>query len=139
MYLMIVFGVLTLVPLSFGLYGVINKEKINDSSRYCMAINNLMFGCLMGIVLIFNLIYMFHWGLLSTMKKNSFYYFLMGLLAVAFFIAGLHGVINKEKINNNIFYRFSSQQFGVSIVIVIFLIAFWFKVHGHVLDLPNTP
>ena len=60
---------------------------------------------------------------------------LTGVFSLIFFIAGLHGIINKERINDDGFYRLSTQKFAMAIVIAGGMIAFWFKVHGHIPDM----
>ena len=125
--LLVLISLVAMPSFVFGLFGILYKQKINDSSQLCRSVNNLMFGIMMLVVLILDYIYGYFRP--DPISKDDFYKLLIIGMTITFFVTGLHGILNKNKINNQIFYIFSRQKLVGSIIIVVGLVAFWLIWH----------
>ena len=121
--------IILIVALYYGLNCVLYKDRINQSTYY-RSVNCLLLGCLILVVLLIQLSYIYHWGWLNFLSINQFANLLITMLATAFFITGLHGLIYKMKIDNKLFSSFSVQQFVYSIIVFIYLIVYWLMWKG---------
>jgi len=124
-WFMIGAGIVSIVSLVLGLSGFSEKEKINKSSRYYISVNHLINGIMLAILFILSMFYVFDW--IGSTNKASFFSLIEIGAIFTLFISGMYGVLNKKKINNPIFSRFSRQGVILSMILTVSLVAFWLR------------
>ena len=76
----------------YGLYGILNRKKINNESNFYMSINHLLFGGMLGLGLLsyitINAISSFSWITQSNYDQLSLYWLLFTM-----FVCGLHSAV----------------------------------------------
>ena len=125
---LIVMAVAGIFGVALGLHGILNKKKINRMSDYYMSINLLLGGMIIVPLFLFSLL--FFWldlkGM-SPINKKTYYVLATEWGAIAFLISGLHGIINKKKINNKQFYGLCVSGVISSLIAIIGMIAIAMK------------
>jgi len=120
---MIMISLASVASLVVGLYGLLNRGKIN----FYRSINILINGIILSSLSIFYIYNILNWT--GTMSKDFFYKLITIGMTIFFFIGGMYGVLNKEKINDPIAFGFSRMAVILSIMYTIGLVAFWLKWH----------
>ena len=112
-------GISTIGGLIFGLRGVLSRKKINKKSDFCMSVNILLTGIAMAIFLVFFLFFRITPIGLSMMSEKRFDTLGLIWLAATFFVYGIHGVVNKKRINNPMFFQFCLMGLIGSLILAI--------------------
>lgn len=129
--------VIMLFCIGVGLHGIMNRKKINKVSDYYMSVNFLLGGVLLIPCILMSAIY---FGLkaknTTLFNENTLYLILLFWLGLAELTIGLHGLLNKKKINNPAFDRFSEASV-ITFVLVVIGIVVWVWLWGWPWD-PHT-
>lgn len=127
---LITLGIGGIICLIGGLHGIFTKKRSNNTSSFYRSVNILFGG--VTLTLSFLAYSIFLWlepNGISQVDKNTFFFFMLAWFGIIEFVVGIHGILNKEKINSLEFDRFSEASLYSSIIIFIGLI-FWVWLWG---------